>query len=335
MNDVVVLSIIVPVYNADKYLDRSIKSLENCPRRDVEFIFIDDGSMDKSLEIIDNAVQKDGRFVCRHIDNSGVSNARNVGLEIAKGKFVTFLDADDYIDERSGWKNIFEIIKALNSESYDIAISGYYIIRNNKRTEKRIDLENDINAVWKAAATTSNLNSVWAKIYKNDIIRENSIRFPVDIKVGEDYSFFVDYIKKCKKPYISPLSFLCYCINDSSVMNSTGIANILLGINQCRIKSSELVDKNDYSYKWQYDFYFFRTITAALTKCASSMKMSEYYYSYKYVIKSSLCKDIVAEIGIKDLPIRRKLECFVVKYNLPLGFLFFKIRSNIFKIVRY
>lgn len=335
MNDVKILSVVVPIYNADRYLDRNIKSLENCPRSDVEFIFIDDGSTDNSLEIIDSVAQKDFRFIYRHIDNAGVSNARNVGLEIATGKYVTFLDADDYIDENNGWKNIFDIINVLDSEAYDIAIAGYYMIRNNKKTEIIINLENDINAVWKAAATTSSLNSVWSKIYKNDIIRDNSIRFPVDIKVGEDYSFFVDYIKRCKNPYISPSFFLCYCINDSSVMNSTSISNILDGINQCRIKANELVDKNDFSYKWQYDFYFFRTITASLTKCALSMKMSEYYCSYKYVIKSSLCKSIVAEIGIKDLPIRRKIEFFVVKYDLPLGFLFFKIRSKIFKIARY
>ncbi len=335
MNDVMVLSVIIPVYNGDKYLDRSIKSLENCPRSDVEFIFIDDGSTDKSLERIENAAQKDVRFVCRHISNTGVSNARNVGLELAKGKFITFLDADDYIDESSGWKNIFDIITILNSESYDIAIAGYYIIRNDKKTEKIIDLENDISDVWKAAATTSNLNSVWAKIYRNDIIRENSIRFPVDVKVGEDYSFFVDYIKNCKKPYVSSLLFMCYCINDSSIMNSTGIADILSGINQCRIKANELANLKDFSYKRQYDFYFFRTITAALTKCASSMKMREYYRSYKYVIKSSLCKDIVDVIVIKDLPLRRKVECIVVKYNLPFGFLFFKIRSKILEVARY
>ncbi|MEE1027708.1 MAG: glycosyltransferase family A protein, partial [Agathobacter sp.] len=91
------LSIVVPVYNAKKYLDESLKSIEVCSSNDIEVILVDDGSRDSSAKICDDWQKKDSRFHAYHIPNGGVSNARNYGMKQCSGNRIMFLDADDYI----------------------------------------------------------------------------------------------------------------------------------------------------------------------------------------------------------------------------------------------
>ena len=97
MNKKALISIIVPVYNVDKYLSKCIDSIISQTYNDIELILVDDGSPDNSPKICDEYARKDNRIIVIHKENGGVSSARNAGLDIAKGKYIGFVDPDDYI----------------------------------------------------------------------------------------------------------------------------------------------------------------------------------------------------------------------------------------------
>ena len=90
-----VVSIIIPVYNVEEFIFKTVKSVMNQDYKDIEIILVDDGSPDNSAKIIDELAKRDDRIVCVHKDNGGVSSARNVGLRMASGEYVTFIDGDD------------------------------------------------------------------------------------------------------------------------------------------------------------------------------------------------------------------------------------------------
>lgn len=89
-----VVSIIIPVYNVEEFIFKTVKSVMNQDYKDIEIILVDDGSPDNSAKIIDELAKRDDRIVCVHKDNGGVSSARNVGLRMASGEYVTFIDGD-------------------------------------------------------------------------------------------------------------------------------------------------------------------------------------------------------------------------------------------------
>ena len=103
------ISVIVPVYNAEKYLDKCVESIVNQTYKDLEIILVDDGSPDNCPAMCDEWAKKDGRIKVIHKSNGGVSSARNVGLDSFSGEYVTFIDSDDYI-ESSMFHRIFEAI---------------------------------------------------------------------------------------------------------------------------------------------------------------------------------------------------------------------------------
>ena len=98
MSDNDLISIIIPIYNVEKYMEKCLNSVVNQTYNNIEIILIDDGSKDKSREICDNYAKKDNRIKVVHKENNGVSSARNTGIDMSKGKYITFIDSDDYID---------------------------------------------------------------------------------------------------------------------------------------------------------------------------------------------------------------------------------------------
>ncbi len=117
------ISIVVPIYNAEKYLDRCIQSILNQSYKDLEIILIDDGSTDSSNKICNNYQKRDNRIKFISQKNEGVSAARNRGISEATGEFIGFVDSDDYIQP-----NMYETLYGLiNKYNCDISICGYFI----------------------------------------------------------------------------------------------------------------------------------------------------------------------------------------------------------------
>lgn len=92
------VSVIIPVYNVEKFILKTVESVMNQDYKDVEIILVNDGSPDNSAQIIDELAKRDSRIICIHKENGGVSSARNAGLKIATGEYVTFIDGDDWVE---------------------------------------------------------------------------------------------------------------------------------------------------------------------------------------------------------------------------------------------
>ena len=191
------LSIIVPVYNADQYLNKCIDSLINMYVSDIEIILVDDGSTDKSGEICDEYAQKDDRIHVIHKENGGVSAARNLGVSIASGYWVVFVDSDDYVD-----KYIFKDLlncDDLNNES--LGIQQAALVHGNGKIHPWPSLLKssviNLNSVsdWDLLDDVLFCGTPWGKLFCRDVIIKNRINFQEDLSLHEDHCFYYDYIK--------------------------------------------------------------------------------------------------------------------------------------------
>lgn len=170
-----ILSVIVPVYNVAPYLERCIKSIINQSYQNLEIILIDDGSTDNSGTICDAWAEKDERIMVIHKKNGGLSDARNVGLKVASGAYITFVDSDDWLN-----LNMYEkLMKIGMAQNCDIVMCNFQKISDENsisicNNDYKIEFYDTISAL-KALITEQIQQVVWNKIYKKELL--NGIYF--------------------------------------------------------------------------------------------------------------------------------------------------------------
>ena len=184
------ISIIIPIYNAEQYLHRCIDSILAQSYTDFELLLIDDGSKDSSGAICDAYAVKDNRVRVFHKENGGVSSARNLGLDNAQGDYITFCDADDYVDAE--WLAAYSEAIASN---VDLAIQGYYAIDGDNTVEKNLSPCQGDAIEAKRQLITSLMSQgmygyLWVKLFRRAIIEEHAIRFDAQSTFREDEQFF-------------------------------------------------------------------------------------------------------------------------------------------------
>lgn len=224
MNDLI--SIIVPIYNVEKYIYRSVDSILNQTYKNLEIILVDDGSLDKSNFICDEYALKDSRVKVIHKQNAGLGFARNSGLDIAAGKYVTFIDGDDYI----GSTHIEDMYLLIEKTKTDTCIAGHTKVYARKQ-EEHINVcsgkvfkgnvkEEILPRMCGADSKGSDYieMSVCMVLLSNEIIRNNNLRFVSEREyVSEDLVFDFDYYSLSKGVCISDLTDYFYCDNEGSL----------------------------------------------------------------------------------------------------------------------
>ncbi len=197
------VSIIVPVYNAEMYLSRCIESIIGQTYKNIELILINDGSADRSGNICDEFVQRDNRIIVVHKKNDGVSAARNDGIKLSRGRYLQFVDSDDYIDEKM---TAILIDKALRNDS-DIVICGFNTIDYKtgesvpfaySRTDLNLDYK-EFLAIYYDLYLARYLNTPCNKLFKAGLVKDNEIYFESGIDYGEDLIFNLEVFKRCNK----------------------------------------------------------------------------------------------------------------------------------------
>lgn len=216
MNELV--SIIIPVYNIENYLEECINSVEIQTYKNLEIILVDDGSSDKSRELCDEYAIKDDRVKVIHKKNGGLSEARNVGIETATGEYLYFLDGDDVIPTCA----IEKLLNACENTCADVAFSGMKQFFDEVPAPHQ-NVENSVTVLDKTEAIRRMLlndgcgHEAPAKLYKK-IIWENE-SFPKG-KLYEDYATLYKIISRCKKIVILEENLYWYRIRKSSIMHS-------------------------------------------------------------------------------------------------------------------
>ena len=202
------ISVIIPVYNVEEYLSECIGSVLNQTYKDLQIICINDGSTDNSLKILNDYAVKDSRIVLVSQENQGVSTARNKGINVAEGEYITFLDPDDWFEPEL----IEFALKAINNSHSDIAIFCPNYLKNNKKEINKEQLEYLSEAKEKRYKHYRNnlVNYSWDKLYRTDFIKKNNIKFCEQIDQTEDVLFSleclshnpkIEYIPKCLYNY--------------------------------------------------------------------------------------------------------------------------------------
>lgn len=259
------ISVIIPVYNCEKYLKRCIDSILKQDFKDYEIILIDDGSKDSSLKIIKQYSKCDKRIKYIHQKNSGPAIARNNGIDLAEGKYIMFIDSDDYINENYMSSYLAEI----DNTDYDVVMGGYTKIIGDKVDYKRI-LNNGDFAKYVVPAP-------YSKIYRKSFLEKNNIYF-LDTKSSEDVYFNINVIRdKAKIKCIKNTGYY-YFFNSESISNTLhkGFNNKVdaLGLlNSINFDDMEDIELNQY-FIIRYTIWY-------LLYSGKGSKSEEFYLQYK------------------------------------------------------
>lgn len=193
------LSIIVPAYNASRFLSPCLSSILNQEYENIEVIVIDDGSTDCTGSIIDRYARQDERVRAIHKENGGVSKARNLGIEYATGEWLSFVDADDMITPDYAITVMSHVPKAdlIFFSSVDLCPSGNTIehLLQNRYAGDRADIEKEIVWLKQNSQEFEFYGYTWNKIFRTDIIKKNNVRFREDLAVREDEIFTSHYVR--------------------------------------------------------------------------------------------------------------------------------------------
>lgn len=224
MKDLV--SVIVPVYNVEKYIYRCITSIINQSYSELEIILVDDGSSDSSGLICDEYALKDKRIKVIHKKNGGLGYARNSGLDCATGKYVTFIDSDDYVEQDM----IEKLYKDLIGVEADTCIGGFQRVYHNgtfvyenplsgRVFEKEEILIKVLSKMFGQLVNSSSLEmSVWKVLFSNELIQKYNIRFPSEREfISEDIIFDTEYYAKANRVVMSSDVGYYYCDNEDSL----------------------------------------------------------------------------------------------------------------------
>ncbi len=267
------ISVVVPVYNVENYVERCINSIIAQTYKNIEIIIVDDGSTDNSGHIVDEISLKDQRIKVIHQENGGLSAARNTGIDKAIGEYLVFVDSDDYICSEM----IEVLFKNMMEYNADVSVCDYFWIRegedaSDNGSNKTIcyDKSNILNRINIDARRTV---VAWNKIYKSVIFSE--LRYPVG-KLQEDEFIIHEVLSKCSRIVYTDRKLYCYMIHENSIMGQkstksafdgleavcnrmvwasthgnkqfvNGCFDVVLNVANCMLDSNELADYDQYA----------------------------------------------------------------------------------------
>lgn len=279
------ISVIVPVYNTEKYLDKCIQSILAQTYTDFELLLIDDGSTDSSGAICDKYAEQDSRVRVFHKENGGVSSARNLGLDNVNGEWIAFVDSDDWVEEN--WLGaLMEIIDKDN----DIDIVRFGYIRNDDDYEQKIVSSQDFILVNKEDYLIQNDNAhyyamLWNTLFKYTLIGSR-IRFNILINWSEDFIFTYECYLVVKKMYISSLPLYHYRVSSVGLSNVKDSFVIRAAIQQIyKLKSKLVSNKTLLNNKVNKNYHYWM-----------SRSIKELYHnSYSYDCRYKFCYSTILQ----------------------------------------
>lgn len=306
------ISVIVPVYNVEQYLEKCVNSIINQTYKNLEIILVDDGATDSSGNMCDELAKSDNRIKVYHKENGGLSDARNYGVERATGDYIGFVDSDDYIDSEM-YEKLYEAIK---KENVDVAECSLKVIYPGK-----IELFTD-EKYYKVLGKTEYLEeyltikkifgSVWTKLIKSDVAKK--LVFPKG-KLYEDTYYAYDLIEKVDRYVIMNNPYYNYLMRENSITNAKFNPRIL-----------DLIEIVEKFHKTTYENY------PGLKEAADCRKMYAYFSvlnsilleenyrdnEYYSEILNYFKRNYISLLKNKYINHNRKLSVILIKLNIDL-----------------
>lgn len=315
------ISVIVPVYNVEKYINKCIDSILNQTHKNLEIILVDDGSQDNSGKICDEYAKEDKRIIIIHKENGGVSSARNIGLENATGKYVTFIDADDYVDENYCQK----LLETLIEQNVDCVACGHNRIYNKenkleKITSKKSYKLRDKEILEKILCVQSGLGFAAMKLWKRNKIKD--IRFNEDMQVAEDAFFALQASQIIKDMYVLNEAIYNYRFNDKSAVRkyNKDYANKYLKSMQITQKYLEEKFKSDVpEIKMLNNYILYHLLLIIVNYCfnpKNNLKTKQQIKELKKVCDIDKFRQAIKKSNYEGFSLTRKVTIFTLKHKL-------------------
>ena len=310
------VSIVVPLYNAEYSLARCINSLQNQSYTNIEIILVDDGSTDRTLSICDEFKRNDSRISVFSEKRSGASEARNLGIQYASGYWITFVDADDYVRQDFIEKMVSQAIRYdadLCIANAEYVLSDLSVTQMKPITEgvfKKCEMPSFAKKLYIPSLNPylgDYFRAVWSKLYRLSIIKKYNIFFPSKIELGEDAIFLLYFFSHCQ--CITALNYYGYFydISHSSVVRSYKINLLELQINEFEsllqaLETSGFKNNNIYIAFWNRNFSVFKE-NLLKQRCGLFLFFKQlcHYFENRYV------KNYLFRGGVKHLCLKTPL----------------------------
>lgn len=322
------ISIIIPVYNAEKYLPRCIESLLNQTYKKIEIVLVNDSSTDNSAAICERYTKLDSRIYYYSKANEGAGIARNFGISKANGDYIGFCDADDYVEP-----DMYEkLIKAV-SNKFDIA---YCLHTNEKMAAVKtgaIKVFNKDN-IWdlivgEVGSKPNEKNdylygsAVWRGLYKKSIISDNNLMFLSERVIGsEDLIFNLEYLKYCNNAIYVMDELYRHCENNDSMTHSKMHFNIE---NEIKLynKIDEVLSINPQGdYMLELNRFFIKRLRNAIIRISKETSLKDFFVDYaniKRILNDEKLREVEYSYPYKQLPFKQRVFMCCMRERLILG----------------
>ena len=309
------ISVIVPVYNKKIYIEKCINSILNQTFVDFELIIINDGSTDGSDKICDKFKNIDSRIKVIHTKNNGVSNARNIGMENISGKYIQFIDCDDYI-ERDMFKELYSIMVSYNP---DLIVSGITKISYKSDNLQEIlpklsGLKNKKEILYTFAEeqhTTGLYGYISNKFINRESLLNLNLKFDNRLKVAEDLDYYLGIYKYSNNIYIHRKSYYYYMLNNQNSSMQNLDRNYYLDQLKIILKEKNLLMENS--------ILDFRIVDLAITNFALCFIYANFSWNYlnTKMMLGNIYEDneIIDSVTYKNKNIFKKIIVFLLKYK--------------------
>ncbi len=321
------ISVIVPIYNGEKYLNRCIDSILNQSYKNIEVILINDGSKDDSASICKEYEKKDKRVRFFSKENSGVSNTRNLGIKESKGKYIMFADCDDCVTS-----NCIEVLlNNLNQYNTDISIGNVLKTDNPgesiNNVDEQIKLFNEDKQLLYLTIYNNHFDDIkytegpCAKLIRSDLIKGNNIFFDSDLRYGEDSLFSLNCYFHANSVVLSNIFVYYYYVNEMSVSSGKVFALKNEIYKMISKHKEELVRLNLFeSLEDDFDFFCFRQVEKIFRNARFSKN------EFLSFIREDNIQQILKKIRYKKYSFKTNIKIFLYKHEFYelLKFLFIK-----------
>lgn len=280
------VSVIVPVYNVEKYIKRCVKSLISQDYSNIEIILVDDGSPDKSSTIIDDLATLDARIVVIHKENGGVSSARNAGLDASHGDYIMFVDGDDWVD--NNYVSCF-LDMAETSDCQIVYNKNNYgdgLNQANKNVYSSVDAEKAMEWIY----TGEIFVAVWNKIYEARLLKENKIRFNENIWYGEGMLFNIQCLQVVDYIGVAERNVYHQTYNPDSAMRSFNLRSSYCGLSSMYLQRA-IWKKKSKAIEAAWKYHCYRYNRSIISGIGTSDMMDQYGDVFKECVRN-LRKDI-------------------------------------------
>lgn len=292
------VSVIVPVYNVEKFIEKCVRSIMEQDYRAIEIILVNDGTKDSSGRICDDLALQDTRIQVIHKENTGVSSARNTGLAVARGEYIAFIDGDDYVSK----EYISYLVDLVRKFDCEMAISkNNFTSFDNKQVkddvQKTVSAEQVIEEIYLGPINVA----VWNKLYRHDFLKKAGLRFNEQIWYGEGMLFNIECLQHTDRIALGYKKVYYQVENSDSAMRKFSLESNFCGLRSLDLQKEKCVKWNKSIDKaWVYHYRCFSdSILNGLVRTDTVSENKEVYKKCIKNLRSNLLVPLCVPISLK------------------------------------